>query len=67
MDEVELKKRTASLAPEDQEKVRELTEQMMTEQKKLEVEVPAEPEDRLAVQQTIERLEAERERLLGPL
>ncbi|SDN88981.1 hypothetical protein [Alkalicoccus daliensis] len=56
--------RLNSLHPADKEKYELLTQQIKDEQRKLEVEVPGEPEDRLAVERQIELLEEERQRIL---
>lgn len=56
--------RLQTLSPERREEYDRLTKQIKDEQRKLEVEVPGEPEDRLAVEHQIKLLEEERERIL---
>lgn len=56
--------RLQTLSPERREEYDRLTKQIEDEKRKLEVEVPGEPEDRLAVERQIELLEEERERIL---
>ncbi|PRO67301.1 hypothetical protein [Alkalicoccus urumqiensis] len=57
--------RLESLPAETQRRYDELTEEIELEEKKLSVDVPMEPEDRLAVEHKVELLKEERERLLG--
>ncbi|MFC4736816.1 hypothetical protein ACFO4L_09495 [Bacillus daqingensis] len=67
--EEEYENELVELVSKAQERYKELTEQIEEEKRKLEYEVPGEPEDRVAVEQTIERLEEERRRISegGPL
>ncbi|TVP86512.1 MAG: hypothetical protein EA344_03395 [Alkalicoccus sp.] len=56
--------RLNSLPRAEKEEYDKLTQQITDEKKKLEVDFPGEPEDRLAIEHQIELLEEKRQRIL---